>query len=408
MAQPRRIPALARLALIFAAWTAFGLLTAAQTRLLQSVRGQAQPVWSVLVPSVIGAWIWALYTPGLVILARQLRRLRERDGSHFHAWTLFLGAHLVVAAIGCVADAFVWAQVRPLIDGATPEISRVFAGTLLVNVASYLAVVTLTEAHDFAARWREREREAASLTRTTKTLQGQLDEARLRALEAQLQPHFLYNTLNLVAELVHDDPDAADEMLTRLGMLLRRSYHESAHAVPLRDEIRFARAYAEILALRYRDRVALTFDVPTALEEYSVPAFLLQPLMENAFRHGVERREHRSVVEVIATQRDDAFIIRVRDRGVDNAGRRLPGERSLALSAARDDSCDDGDGIGLRNTRERLGVLYGASARLTLTRMADDTVAVVSLPLDATHARLALEVDDDLPEARPAELALGR
>jgi hypothetical protein len=408
MNQPRPIPAFARFALILVAWTAFGLLTAAQTRLLQAVRGQALPAWSVLGPSVIGAWIWALYTPGLVILARQLRRLRERNGSHLHAWTLFLGAHFVVAAIGCVADAFVWAQVRPLIDGATPAISRVFAGTLLVNVASYLAVVTLTEAHDFAARWREREREAASLARTAETLQGQLDEARLRALEAQLQPHFLYNTLNLVAELVHDDPDAADEMLTRLGMLLRRSYHETAHAVPLREEIRFARGYAEILALRYRDRVTLTFDVPSALEGYSVPAFLLQPLMENAFRHGVERREHHSVVDVIATQRDGAFIIRVRDRGVDNARRGLPVERTLAMSAVRGDSCDDGDGIGLRNTRERLEVLYGASARLTLTRTTDETVAVVSLPIDATRAGHELEVDNDRPEARPIALVVVR
>src|SRR5215218_824497 len=158
MVQPRRIPALARFGLIVLAWTALGLLIAAQTRLLQSARGQAQPAWSVLGPSLIGSWIWALYTPGLVILARQLRRLRERHSSTLRAWTLFLGAHLAVAAVGCVADAFVWAQVRPLIDGVTQDVTRVFAGTLLVNVASYLAVVTLTEAHDFAARWRERDR----------------------------------------------------------------------------------------------------------------------------------------------------------------------------------------------------------------------------------------------------------
>jgi LytS/YehU family sensor histidine kinase len=314
----------------------------------------------------------------------------------------------VVAAIVCVADAFVWAEVRPLIDGVAPMVSRVFAGTLLVNVASYLAVVTLTEAHDFAARWREREREAASLARTAETLQGQLDEARLRALEAQLQPHFLYNTLNLVAELVHDDPDAADEMLTRLGMLLRRSYRESAHLVPLREEIRFARGYAEILARRYRDRVALTFNVPPALEGYPVPAFLLQPLMENAFRHGVERRERRSVVDVIAIRREGAVVIRVCDRGVDIAGRGLPGECSLAMPVLSDDPCDDGDGIGLRNTRERLEVLYGASARLTLTRMANETVAVVSLPVDATLAVDDPELGSDRPEARPAALALER
>ena len=369
------IKPLMRFAAIFLAWTAFGLLTAVQARLLVVTRGQTPPAgWSWLAPPVIGFWIWALYTPGIIALARRFRRLRESAASRYRGWIRFFGVHLAFAAVVVVGDAYIWAQVRPLIDGVTTSFARVFAGTLIMNIMSYLAVVTLTEAADYAARSREREREAAELARRAATLEEKLDEARLNALETQLQPHFLYNTLNLVAELVHDEPDVADDMLTRLGGLLRRSYRASAHVVPLREEISFVRAYAEILARRYRDRVTLTFDVSEALEEYPVPAFLLQPLVENAFRHGVEKRERASGVDVSASQRDGRFIVRVRDRAMVN------GRNGHDASAALIHDEPNGDGIGLRNTRERLELLYGSAAGLTLTRMKHETVAVVWLP----------------------------
>ena len=372
-------------AAIFAAWTAFGLLNAAQTQLQLNVRGQVRPLWSVLGPALVGAWIWALYTPPLVILARRLRRLRERPAPPWQGWVIYFGAHLAVAAVGAVADAVVWARVRPFIDGVALPVDRVFAATLLMNVVSYVAVVTLTEAADFAARSREREQAAAVLARTADTLRRQLDEARLRALEAQLRPHFLYNTLNLVAELVHGEPETADEMLTHLGALLRRSYRESPQLVPLHEEVHFVRAYAEILARRYRDRVNLTIAVPPELEAHPVPAFLLQPLVENAFRHGVERRECTSHVDVTAAKRQGALIVRVRDRAVGGSSgvrERAHGDDPLADGAHRGPADHAGDGIGLRNTRERLQALYGSPAGLTLVRTPKETVASVWLPLD--------------------------
>ena len=395
MTNTRRV--LFRTAVIFAVWTASGLLTATQTQLQLNMRGQTQPAWSLFGPAMIGAWIWALYTPVVMSVARRLRRLREGPGTAWFAWTNFLLAHVLVAAVLVATDTFVWAHVRPLIDGVSPPLSRVFAATLFFNVAAYLAVVSVTEAGDYAARWRERERAAAALAHTAHTLQTQLDEAKLRALEGQLQPHFLYNTLNMIAELVHDEPDVADDMLTNLGALLRRSCRESSHVVPLKEEISFVCAYAEILARRYRDRVTMAVDLPADLDAHPVPAFMLQPLVENAFRHGVERRESASFVGISVATRDNQLVIRVRDRSVAARG---ASQSSIVDVQPETDSTEipgvASQGVGLRNIRERLQLLYGNSAMVTLVHANGETVAVLALPLDpASHTQVVAASDPE-------------
>ena len=393
--------ALVRAAAIAGVWTVVGLFLAAQMQLQLNARAIERPLWYVLAPSLVGAWIWALYTPFLVLLARRLRHLRERS-ARWRGWILFLGAHGGVATVVAVADAAAWARVRPLLDGVALPFDQAFAGTLLMNVASYIAIVALTEAVDYAARWRERDDAASALARTADALRQRLNEARLRTLEAQLRPHFLYNTLNLVAELVHEDPDAADAMLTHLGALLRRSCQESQQLVPLHEEIRFVRAYAEILAQRYRDRVLLGITVPGELEMHPVPAFLLQPLVENAFRHGVERRESASAVDVTAAKDGGSLVIRVRDRA-------LARERDSSLdgNAVVAEAADHaGNGIGLGNTRERLELLHGEAAGLTLVSSPTETVVSVWLPFVAASVERGDRVTDAgaLP-GRMAEVA---
>jgi hypothetical protein len=371
---------LAWFAVIVAAWTAFGMLTAAQAQMLAATRGGTpRPIGQLIFgPAMIGAWLWALYTPAVALLARRIRRLRERRGTAA-GWTLFIAAHLAAGTAIVLVDVPVWAAVRPLIDGVVLSFERVLAGTMLMNVFGYVAVVTITEAIDYAARWRERERAAAALERTAESLRRRLDEARLRALQSQLQPHFLYNTLNLVAELVHHEPDTADEMLIHLGALLRRSYREGQALVPLSEEVAFVRAYGEILARRYRDRVALTIRVPDELAGCEVPAFLLQPLVENAFRHGVEHREERSEVDVLARREGESLVVQVADRAAGRE-RRRDAEALVTFGA---------EGIGLRNTRERLALLYGERGSLTLVRTARETIASVRLPARGGWATLA-------------------
>jgi hypothetical protein len=377
-----------RFAAILIAWTAFGLLNAAQTQLQLSLRGQIRPAWTVLGPALVGAWIWAIYTPLVVMLARRVALIRERAATRLGGWILYGATHAAAVAVVAVFDAGAWAKVRPYIDGVTVPVDRVFAAILLTNIVSYLIVVSLTEAADFSTRWREREREAVSLARTADELRRQLDQARLRALETQLRPHFLYNTLNLAAELVYDEPQVADDMLTHLGALLRRSYRDSAQFVPLSEEMAFVRAYAEILTRRYRDRVRLTIDVPADLERHPVPAFLLQPLVENAFRHGVERRERTSAVDIEATDENGTLVMRVRDRELASVSRRV--DRDADISDNGEPVDRPGEGIGQRNSLERLGLLYGGAAGLSLDRAPNETNASVWLPIAADLAGVAL------------------
>jgi LytS/YehU family sensor histidine kinase len=201
----------------------------------------------------------------------------------------------------------------------------------------------------------------------------------MHALEAQLRPHFLFNTLNLIAELVHEAPETADAMLTRLGHLLRRAYQATAHVVPLAEELDFVVAYAEILTCRYGERATLRVDVPTAARGLQVPAFALQPLVENAFRHGVERREGTTTVDVSAAVRAGQLVLRVRDRGTGASAHRTRADDGLVLDTATLGG-RTGSGVGLRNTRERLAALYGDAAGLALVQAQDTTVATLWLP----------------------------
>jgi len=366
-----------RAAVVFGLWTLFGLLIAEQTSLQLHLRGETRPLLSVLASPLGAMWIWALFTPLVVAVTTRLRRLRERLGG-WRGWAAYVAVHAALATVLMIAGDVVWAYLRPLIDGVATPWTTVFAYGVFMDVTSYMVIATVAEAVAFARAYRDRDREAAALARTAAELQERLDEARLRALEAQLRPHFLYNTLNLVAELVHDEPDAADAMLTRLGLLLRRSYRASAHLVSLGEELAFVRAYAEILARRYRDRVTLAVDVPDALCSLGVPAFALQPLVENAFRHGVERRESRTAVEIAARVDGDALVLRVTDRALGTGRWESPPRRRRPSAVG-----DGGAGVGLRNTRERLRALYGSAAAVALDRRAGETTATLRVPTTA-------------------------
>jgi len=377
----QRLPAFAAM---LCAWTAFGALTAAQSEMLAVSRGEAphRLVELLFGPAMQGAMLWALYTPFVIAAARRLRRIRERRGT-LSGWALFLTAHLFALVVVIAVDVPVWAALRRAVDGVSIPLARVFVGTLLLNVLAYVSIVAITEAIDSAGRWRERERAALELERTSMALRAQLDDARLGALQSQLHPHFLHNTLNVVAELVHTDPEGADEMLMMLGALLRRSYAEGAATASLGDEIAFAQAYGEILARRYHDRVTFGVQVPDALAGCEVPSFLLQPLVENAYRHGVEPREGASIVQIVAHREESTLVLRVIDEATGGGVPTVSGARHAMPHGTVSPS-----GIGLQNTRERLSLLYGESASLTLECAPGGTTTTVRLPLRALRAML--------------------
>jgi LytS/YehU family sensor histidine kinase len=197
-------------------------------------------------------------------------------------------------------------------------------------------------------------------------LSAELSTARLRMLESQLRPHFLFNTLNTIAEQVHSNPQGADDMILRLAALLRASLHlTEGHEVPLRDELATVTNYLAIVRARYEDRLRVHIDVANDLGGILVPAMVLQPLVENALQHGVEPVDRVTTVSITAVQRDGSLIITVAD---DGAG--------LANGVVA-------DGVGLRNTRGRLEHLYGDAAGLVLRPREDGgVVSEVTLPVD--------------------------
>ncbi len=217
----------------------------------------------------------------------------------------------------------------------------------------YLAIVSVAHALYFYRRSKDRERRSLEL-------QAGLARARLEALKMQLQPHFLFNALNAIAALVHKDPEAADEMLAALSDFLRMVLETSGEQeLPLRRELELVERYLAIEHARFGDRLHFHMDVAPEAEPALVPAFLLQPLVENAVRHGLEPRPGAGSLSIRARRENGTLHLTVSDDGVG-----LPEQRPAR------------EGIGLVNTRARLRELYHGAARLELTSGAGVTVDI--------------------------------
>jgi sensor histidine kinase YesM len=222
-----------------------------------------------------------------------------------------------------------------------PFISALVAGARQ-NALPWLAVagtILAIEARRRAVR--------ASLER--ERLRAEVAEQRVIALTSQLQPHFLFNTLQSISTLIHRDPDAADEMLTKLSDLLRDVLrHRDRALVPLGEELRFTRTYLDIAKIRFGERLSFQIDVAPELLDVQVPIFLLQPLVENALKHGIGARIRGGSISIAAERAGDRVRIDVADDGPDAA----------AIAEA--------SGMGLANTRERLAASFGVHQSFTL------------------------------------------
>jgi two-component sensor histidine kinase len=196
--------------------------------------------------------------------------------------------------------------------------------------------------------------------RRSQTRAAQLARARLQSLQAQLQPHFLFNTLNTIAGLVHEDPNKADTLITSLSDLLRTSMETSSETVvSLEHELQFIRRYFDIMRARYEDRLRYEFEIDEATRDALVPPLLLQPLVENAVRHGLEPRAEGGTVTVRTWIENNILHLRVSDNGAGLPDGKLPRE-----------------GIGLGNTRARLTELYGRAGTLQIRNESGVTVEV--------------------------------
>jgi two-component system, LytTR family, sensor kinase len=358
---------LRRYPLYFVAWTIVALFFFSQAIAQKLASHEPTPWWHYLVSWLVGAYIWALLTPCILWLGRQLP-------IHRRNWLRRVPVHLLLSV--CLSI-FELASEGAILSrlGVFPSIMRGFFGAfffLLVigfhqGIATYWLLLGIQYGLDYYRRYREREKEALRLELHTSELRSQLVHAHLSALKMQLQPHFLFNTLNAIMVLVRQQKSAqAEEMLARLSDLLRCVLEDvEAQEVPLRRELDFLRLYLSIEQVRFADRLGVELSVEPALLDAAVPHMALQPIVENAIRHGMGRSSAAGKIRISASHLDAMLEIRVQDDG--------PG--------FPDPNAAEGSGIGLANTRARLEQLYGAAARLQLeNREQGGAVVTMILP----------------------------
>lgn len=258
-----------------------------------------------------------------------------------------------------------------------------------LDLLAYCAIIGLTHSVHFYRRFRERERSAL-------VLESNLARARLSALRAQLHPHFLFNSLNAIATLLRRDPRLAEATLMSLSDLLRLALSQAERQeVPLREELHFVQRYLEIQQTRFGDRLSVEQDIDSAALDCLVPTLLLQPLVENAIRHGLEPAEHAGVLRLTAHRNNGELVLTVEDNGMGLSATPidLPDSGAEVLSATEQPATieqhgtaqrivfSNGHGIGLSNLRARLQMLYGESQKLELgPRSGGGVIVRVEIP----------------------------
>jgi len=334
-AEPR--PHRLELLLIFVGWTAYGLFNANQTYIAAEIRGSPISAGQVLSGALTDAYLWALPTIAIFWLARRFPLARGRILPHA-AVHLIAGITLSLARLGVIVGLSHWIEMIPRIEFIT-----LFYRQFHVFLLFYVLLLGIAWAVYYHGRYREREQAAEQLA-------AGLAEARFQALKMQLHPHFLFNTLNAISALIPQEAQPARRMVARLGDLLRTALEQEAtQEVTLREELEFLEPYLEIEQTRLGDRLSVEFQVEPEALDACVPHLVLQPLVENAIRHGVAPRSGPGVVTIAAAVKGGSLILHVRNTG----------------GAARERFLREPGGRGLANVRSRLEHLYGADQQLT-------------------------------------------
>jgi two-component system LytT family sensor kinase len=328
--------------LIGFAWTLYGVFFASESIVTRAYFGRPLDFGGTLASWLVCALVWLAATPVILKLARHFP-LDTGDWIKNAAIHLFAGcgfAIVLLAIYVVIASVVGLLPNRPLVEAFRNQVVSSFHAEVL----TYWAVIGLTHALDYYRKYRERELRASQL-------EAQLARAQLDALKMQLQPHFLFNTLNTISVLMKEDVVVANRLLLRLSDLLRLALRNSdAHEVSLQEELQFLRSYLEIEQTRFQDRLSVHYQIDEQAVDAQVPNLILQPLVENAIRHAVAPRAGKSTVEIRATRRNGNVELQVCDDG--------PGMKPASANA---------NGIGLTNTRARLDKLYGSSHLFTLS-----------------------------------------
>ena len=349
---------------VLAAWIVLGLLWGAQTAMGAALRGaEPLPLARALQAALVQTLPWAPVTLAAIALASRFPLAGER-------WPRHAAVHLAaLAVLAWVANVLVvlgyWTVTGQFLGLATLARQGMLWAVVNFHAALliYVAVVAITHGALWFRRTRERELHLARV-------EGQLARAQVEALTAQIRPHFLFNTLHTIGQLWRSGrSDDADAVLDHLGALFHRVQRSTSQLeVPLAEELELVREYLAIEEARFRDRLRTSVVASPDALACLVPPLILQPLVENAIRHGISAVASAGRVDVAADVRDGRLHLTVRDDG--------PG---IDAPPAR-----PGSGTGLRSTRERLAQLYGARASLEIASVpAGGSIVAVALPATA-------------------------
>ncbi|HEY7233193.1 MAG TPA: histidine kinase [Gemmatimonadaceae bacterium] len=357
-------------------WTAIGAVFAVQSVITYSYGGtRTVSVARLLAFSLADWYVWALLAPGIFWLTRRFNFTRRPWRS--------LAVHLPATIVFLVARM----QLRIFVGAVIPAVRMGPPGLLAsmaLQVFVYWAIVAAAVALEYQRMYRDEQLAAIDL-------KTQLARAQLGLLKMQLQPHFLFNTLNAISEQVHADPDGAERMITHLSELLRHTIGSAeAQEISLGEELALLERYLVIQRARFAGRLEVTLDVDAGAMQALVPNLVLQPLVENAIRHGIAPRASGGQVEVIARRnlQKQLLLLEVRDDGIGLE----------AARARRHAAPGDREGVGVPNTTSRLRQLYGTNYAFTLEGRANGgTVASLTLPLHDTIAGHAIDVTPGLP-----------
>jgi two-component system, LytTR family, sensor kinase len=351
-------------------WLVLGLLFGFQEYLEMSLGAYKIPLWVPLASWTLDLFLWGLTFLGLWRFSRE----SIQSASTRQMLLQYLPLSVLVGIVEEILFILIFRyQHAGKHYSFLTRLGRNLSSGLITDVAIFWIGFAFFRGIGYYQRFREREQMATRL-------EAQLVQARLQALQMQLNPHFLFNTLNCVSSLMRSDPDGADEMLERLSSLLRISLAKGeAQRIPLQEEMEVIQLYVSIQQLRFGDRVRHSIEVAPEAWDALVPTMILQPIVENAYVHGIARSLGEGLITIKASLTGDTLCIMIRNAGC------APG--------SFDDS-PKGHGVGIANVKARLELHYGSRQSFSIREMTPGEVtAVFLLPLE-----MAKSPSSDHPE----------
>ena len=350
--------------LVFGAATLLGIFSTLQAYRLTALNINDTmdiEVWRLLVLNLAYWYVPAALTGAIFRIAQHFRV--DTAG-----WPRALAVHALAAITFSVIHLAAMISVRAVLwpgrlfpgyGSWTSFVQRIYLTNLDWALMTYSAIVGLSYALGY---YRESQARAIGAAH----LEARLAEARLKTLEAELHPHFLFNTLHAISTLVHTQPEAADRMISRLSDLLRITFSRSGAAcVPLQEELEFLQKYLEIEQTRFQDRLTVEYEIDPDTLDAEVPRLILQPIVENAIKHGVAPRTAPGRITIGSRLENNQVSLMVRDNG--------PGLSDSARAGLH-------EGVGLSNTRDRLECLYGTAQALNLIESGQGLSVEMRLP----------------------------